>query len=358
LPYALLFQGQPYRVLWLLKAAQVPVGFTLIARFRRAPGTLPQIAGLGLLGFFSLTTFIDAELILPLLFLPFFALIYRGLGEAPRYEDWLWRTGIATIVAGALAWTVFKWLILAAFWDKLAPHLDALEYVHKPIDQFGVVAWLLVFVSVLIWLDRRGWPERSLRWGCVGFALAYHSFCWAIPSVDALRLRFTRQGSDVLFVRDYLAQRWAGHAERPTVYCSLGRIDYLWVDLRSKSYYDGGQVSGVLFNRRTALEAQRRVMLVRPFEVGRYRGEEILLPEETKLAMRRLFKADFDCPGPALDDLRRLCQEPGLDYVIVKEDFAGLAVAHHGELYVYDCRQVRAALHLPEPDSAGALAAR
>ena len=49
LPYALLFQGQPYRALWILKALQVPLGFWLIRRWACTAELPRRIAALGLL---------------------------------------------------------------------------------------------------------------------------------------------------------------------------------------------------------------------------------------------------------------------------------------------------------------------
>jgi hypothetical protein len=358
LPYALLLQGQPYRVLWLLKVVQAPLGFVLIARLSRSAHALPQTAALALMGFFSISTFLPAEFVLPVLLPPFLVLHIRGLSKTPRHADWLWRVGITTIVVSATAWTVCRWCLFALFLPALRPNLDLHQCVQLPIGQLGALGWLVLFALLVVLAERRGWLRPRLGWACLGFALALHATWFAIPCVDALRVAGTREGQDVVFMRDFLAGRQANSAERPTVYCALGRIDYVWVDLRSKSYFDNVQISGVLFNRKTAIEAQRRALMVRAFEIERFRDMEALVPEVYKLSIRRLFQADFDHPSPTVEDLGRLCQEPGLDYVLAKQDIAGLATADNGRLYVYDCRQVRAALKLPEPASAGAIAAR
>src|SRR5262249_19216608 len=43
LPYALLFQGQPYRVLWILKVLQAPLGFLLIARWSQSSALMEKL---------------------------------------------------------------------------------------------------------------------------------------------------------------------------------------------------------------------------------------------------------------------------------------------------------------------------
>lgn len=354
LPYALLLQGQPYRVLWLVKAVQAPLGFALIARLSRLPGPLPQALALLLIGYFSITTFLAAEIILPLVLMVFLVLCYRGLDKAPRYADWLWRSGVLAIAVSSVCWTVFKWLVLIAYLPVLTEHLDVLDYVQRAVIQFGPLWWLLLLCLIALHLGRR---DRRTRWACLGLAAAYQLTWFAVPSLDLLRVRGTQEGQDVLFVRDFLSRRHADHGPRPTLYSSLGRIDYLWVDLRCKSFYDGGQISGVLFNRRTAVEAQRRALLVRRFEIDRYRRMEAMVQPVYQRSMRRLYLGDFDCPEPTIEDLGRLCQEPGLDYVIAKHEIPGLAAADNGRIYIYDCRQVRAALQLPEPTPASAVAA-
>ena len=62
LPYALLFQGQPYRVLWILKVVQVPLGFLLIARWSESPSLAAKLAALGLVAHFCFVHWISQEL--------------------------------------------------------------------------------------------------------------------------------------------------------------------------------------------------------------------------------------------------------------------------------------------------------
>jgi len=45
-------------------------------------------------------------------------------------------------------------------------------------------------------------------------------------------------------------------------------------------------------------------------------------------------------PLPTQDDLVRLCQEPGLDYIAIRMNFP-LYSATNGRLFVYECYQVK-----------------
>ena len=53
-----------------------------------------------------------------------------------------------------------------------------------------------------------------------------------------------------------------------------------------------------------------------------------------------------------MDDLARLCREPDLDYAVLTRKIGNLHAATNGQVYIYDCRQVRAALGRP-PHGAG-----
>jgi len=89
-----------------LKAFQVPLGFWLGARLWS--NGLPVLAAI-FLGFFGLVDFVVLELWFPLIFLPFMILVCRG------WEPWLGWSLAASLVAGGIAWSVYKlaWLLLA-----------------------------------------------------------------------------------------------------------------------------------------------------------------------------------------------------------------------------------------------------
>ena len=84
----------------------------------------------------------------------------------------------------------------------------------------------------------------------------------------------------------------------------------------------------------------------------RFREDEAFINDEFKEALARLFGVEFDCPAPNADDIARLCHEPGLDYVIVHQEFPGLVAAGNDRIFIYECQQVRAAL--PRPGSSPA----
>ncbi len=63
----------------------------------------------------------------------------------------------------------------------------------------------------------------------------------------------------------------------------------------------------------------------------------------------RFFNLDFDTGQPDLKNLRQLCQEDGIDFLLLTQEFPGLVAAGNGRVFLYDCRQVRAALNQAPP---------
>ncbi len=345
-PYALLFQGQPYRVLWILKVLQFPLGLLLachLIREKTAPG-----AGLLLFAYFGVTNGLWLECFLPLLFFPIVTIAIRGLEKPPARADWFVRTGAISLVLGFLVWAVFKAYLLWNGRHELLARFDLLDYVRTLLENIGIVVWLFVILAVLIHLGRGNFGPAFTA-GALGVALACQLAWFAVPTVPHYRENLSRYGQDVDFVRNFLQERRPSQSPLPTVYCFMGRAEYLWVDMRAKSYFDWAQIVGVLFNRRTAMEGHRRAQIVAPFEIDRIQEAIDFMPDSVKRWNRAVYQADLDRPPPGLQDLERLCREGGLDYAVLKQEFPGLAAAGNGRIYIYDCRQVRAALKLASP---------
>jgi hypothetical protein len=358
LPYALLFQGQPYRALWILKVLQVPLGFWLIRHWAGATAWQRRLVALGLLFYFSVTVTLGVELLLPIFVLAILLVRAWALGEDLQSRQRAWRLGAISIVVAALLWTGFKWFLLVLFRDQLFYRLDALEYTQKFIDHLGPCVWLLAALFLAVPLGRLRVRGAALAATLAVVALAYQGGLFVVTNASAYRVAHTRHGADVAFARDYLTQRKLAGSQLPTVYSDWGRVDYVWVDLHTKSYFDWAQVVGVLFNRHTAAEGRRRAALVSRFEMERFREDAQFIPDKFKEALQRLFQEDLDAPAPTVDDIARLCNEPGLDYLILKQEFPGLVATGNGRVFIYECRQVRAALGRPGASPALADASR
>jgi hypothetical protein len=129
-----------------------------------------------------------------------------------------------------------------------------------------------------------------------------------------------------------------------------GGHGYLWFVLGRPSYASHHQAAGVIFSRKTALEAQRRLnavaLLGRPD--GRLQWRPLVLDTTTMAGMEKL----KSIPAQALISV---CQDPILDYAVLRRPLRGdpavepsatisLALQRGGSpvrLYVFECRRLR-----------------
>jgi hypothetical protein len=343
LPYELLFQGQPYRVVWILKALQAPLGFLLIARWSQSTVFSARFAALGLVGYFCVSHCTTQELMIFALALAVSLLIDRA-GNAVNRGDWWWVTARG-FALGALGWMFFRWWVFLTGREQIAQHFDLDEVVL-----FDLVS--PIFVLVVVWTSARFWPAlestSGLCLGCIAAALLVPMTLFALESSSAYRESHTRFGADFALVRDFIHNHPRVRPGIPSVYTSLGRADLIWIDVHATSYFSIMQTAGVMFKRETAQEIERRVGLVNKFEMNRQRHSGPFIDDVTKVGMENLFKIPFDSPDPTQEDLIRLCQEPGLDFVVIPHEYPGLYSASssaHGSderIYVYECSKVRA----------------
>jgi hypothetical protein len=335
LPYALLFQGQPYRVLWILKVVQVPLGFALIARWSEAPALAAKLAALALVAFFCVIHYIAQELKIFALAIPA-SLLWSRFGS-PSAAGW-WHGTARGFVLGAIGWMAYRWQFFIDQRDLIAQHFDLNELVL-----FDLVSPIFLIAGVVAaatcWL-RSPASFSALRWSAAAIALATPLALFATETSPAFQRDHTRHGRDMAFVRAFIQERDAGQSRHPSVYCPLNRADLLWIDAKATSYFSILQTAGVMFNRQTAQEIDRRIALVNTFEMAQQRRDEVFPDEAKRLGMANLFKLDFNCPEPTQDDLVRLCQEPGLDYVVIPQEFPGLYSASNGRLFVYECYKI------------------
>ena len=346
--YKLLFQGQPYRVAWVLQLLQGPLLLWMAARLWRA-GDEPSRTGavalvaVGLLGL-NLILYI-----LPSIAFVVAAIGERGLSARPRRAAWLSRALAGGLAGGVLAWGALRLLGFFTFWNQLAPLVDGLDLARGLLTTPGPLGWLLAAAAVLGAVYRRAGLRPRFAAAAAAAGLAVQAGFFGCARTDFYRDHGDRYGPDVRFVADYLAaRRDAGRP--PSVYWPIRRPYAIWLRLRARSYFTSLQVQGVVFNRGTALEGQRRALVVRRFEVERLAADRRVLPAEWLAEMERLFQLRLpDDPSawpdaPTQDDLEALCREPDVDYVVVPHAFALPCAADNGRFYIYDCRQVRAAL--------------
>ena len=348
LPYALLLQGQPYRVMWILAFLHLAFIFWLFVEWVQQPTLLMQLAGCGLLVYLCSHDGLVVESLFPLFVWPFFVLVLRGLEREPRDAGWLVHSIQLSAIVGGIFWLVYKLVVLLNGLDALAelyPELrDFIEVFLKnagPVAMLLAVAWLAVRCGGL--LSRRAiWLTGA---ACVGV----QAFAFALPETDFYRRHCTRFRSDLQEIHAILHKDRDPSAPLPTVYSNIGCLDYIWLDLHAKSYFDWWQAGNFMFRRDMAIEGQRRACLVAAFELERFRKFKHELTPGEKHLVGRFFKIDFDRVQLSAEDLAQLCREPDIDYLVVEQRFDGLYASQHGRLYLYRCREVRAALGITGP---------
>jgi hypothetical protein len=300
LPYALLVQGQAYRALWILKVVQIPFAFWFAARLWSVPCWYGPLGAAALIAALGLTTNMILEWCFPLFFLPLLIVRYRGLSQASLLSDW-WRPSLAgSLVIGFTGWALYK-LVLLFVNHATAVHLQGpLNFARLLLGSVGPVTWVLLFALFVAWAARRLDFGRGFQGATLALVLLVQSAMALLQAVPFFRENCTRYGKDIHFVQEFLRHGQGGgkgaggrQPSLPTIYSCLGQLDLVWLDLHAKSYFDWWQLSGVMFGRETAVEGQRRALLVGPFEVNRFR-EIGVVPAITRKNVSRFFAVDFD----------------------------------------------------------------
>ncbi len=247
------------------------------------------------------------------------------------------------MLLGFAGCALYKLVLLIAGQAVIRRYTDTLEYGRILAGVIGPIPWLLLFAVFAVQASRHSCLDRRFRHALLTITLLVQSAVAGLLAAPSFRENYTRYGKDMRFAQEFLKGRHG--AAVPTIYSCLGRLDLVWLDLHAKSYFDWWQMSGVMFDRQLALEAQRRALVVGPFELDRFRvvGD---VPEITRMQASRFFDLDFDNTHPDLGNLKRLSQENGVDYLLLTHEFPGLVTASNGRIFLYDCRDLRADFHL------------
>lgn len=352
---ALLFQGQPYRALWLVQAVVPALTFFLAVRLWERESRTARAAATVLAFVPWITGGLVLEWCFPLFFFPILVLAYRGMEPTPRRPDWLVRAGVNSLVLGCVAWSIYKGVLVYGRRAELRLVLDDFEIVRLLVDLLGPMVWVLFGLTIAGLLCTRA--RRRWVLGCLAVAGAWQLVFFLVPNEESYRQAGTRHQGNLDRLGAFLRTQRDPAAPPPTVYSSLGRIDFVWLDLRAKSWWDWAQVVGCLFQRGNAVEGQRRALVVRSFELDRYREYGRFVPEFRRRSLGRFFQADPASARPSVEDFHRLCREPDLDFAILKQEFPGYVLARSGNLFLYDVRPIRARLEAEAGRRAGEIAA-
>ena len=331
LPYAFFFQAQPYRALWLVRVLQIPAAMTLVgaAWQHGSGGRALAFLALGAACAFDLVAEGVAFFFIALLL----ALPFSGAASRAIRRDWLpWSVGIALITAivfdglGRGGYVLAHGFGSQPAWDTLdTPLLLALNMASA----LGVV-----FVAALPLVARAGVGSRQLRiWAvAVTVVLWFASYLWVSSSFSPL-------ARDTEYIANLDAVDTAIASGRPVVYSDRLLPAQVWSALGMPAYFSLYQVAGVMFNKETALESQRRAALTEPFQSAMLRGQGDPAGNIGRMAMR-LFPSWKTRVPPRATDALRVCGEPGVGLLILSERFEHLSPVSNGSVYLYDCTKL------------------
>jgi len=342
LPYALLLQGQPYRVMWVLGFLHLAFAVWLWVEWAQNADWRVQFAACRLLACLCWNDGLLVEGLFAAFVLPIVVLVIRGMSREPNDPRWLIHSLQLSIVIGSIAWFGYKALLLTSGWDRLwlrQPELR--DNIEVYLANLGPVVMAVASTAIVVKLAIDRLPRLHAAW-LTSAALIVQLGVFAIPETAYYQDHCTTYRGDLARVRDVLEEHHADTKRLPTVYCNLGCLDYVWLDLRSQCYFDWWQAGNHMFRREMAMEGRRRGNLIAPFEVARYRKRAGDLTDGDIACVARMFQIDVDQTGVTSDDLVRLCQEPNIDFVVIEQGFDGLYMTQVGRLFIYDCRQVRA----------------
>jgi hypothetical protein len=330
LPYALPLQGQGYRWLWLLQFLQVPLGFALIHSWWQQGSLSSRTAAMIVAAYLGSRMGNQQQFLALLVSLASFAYClstWHNSGPSLR--------GVLVAMAGACWLLYHEANALLDYWRMTSSVIDPIDIVRTSppvLFAFTRLAVAGMFVLALTWLCRSQSAGRLALISCAG--LLQIGFFASTTYAES-----NRPASGVTMVRNYLKEH-PGPAH-PTVYWPLGWVNQLWFDLNVDSYFEPMQIAGNVFSRQNAMEGERRIQLVKRFELERIRDTaQIYSPLQIE-QLEALFGARLDEPAPGWNDLRALCADPRLDYLMLRQNFPGRFVATDGAWFLYDCQAIR-----------------
>jgi hypothetical protein len=271
------------------------------------------------------------------------AIYCRGLARQPHRPDWLPAAVHGGVVIGfvvACLYGVSVLLVLCLVKPDPSLNLDlhplviALTAPHL-MPKLPLIT-LACCLSVVAW--RRFGSRIALSVAAVVLAVGYQTLLCTLSHSAWYGQWFSTDYRRTHFIATQLAERRGG-GRPPTVYWPT-EVRHIWFDLQANSYFNWVQMSGDAFDRRTAIEGQRRARLVRNFELAATRKGPPT-PSYLRMVTSNFFETDEPAPAPTVEDLLRLCEDPLLDLVVLEQEFEGLYTATDGKVFVYDCEEVR-----------------
>ncbi|MES2128933.1 MAG: hypothetical protein V4463_16810 [Pseudomonadota bacterium] len=217
-----------------------------------------------------------------------------------------------------------------------------------------------LLLSTWLWNFTRGGGGALCALALFLFAAKYHAKGSKLPHLIAFGMAISALGT-ALITLNRSSAFWSGadDATRKAIqetflpHIPANKVVYWeedvkasWFILHRSNYASSTQLVGLVFNRYTALEGQRRMLQLRSF--GMRDSVAVMNETQRTLALQQL-------PRPSFAGLVRLCQDPVLDFVVQTYDYRQGFLAqvvdqqHKTTYYLHDCRTLRPAIPTAQP---------
>ena len=353
---AFLLQIQPWRVLWLATAMSWLAILSIAQRIHRSPG-----GWFWLLAWFGTWVLRDSfgSFITLILVWPLWQHRERWQSHIPETL----RRHARILRLGMLLFILAAWMPIAIEDGQLAG--GNILYNNSLTQQFinGIpISQLFCLPILLIWA--LGWRVTSVETFPAGKLprLAALSLAgWLLLggySIYAIRAWDQRDALSRYIETTYNLPQpnpLPLHLRPNSTLLWPGLIEFNWLGLRTGSYFSGKQVSGIIFNRQTALESYRRAWRTVLLGVNLEGvGDHISVKELSSRLIPTGIHFDDDMHskvpvGATASGLIYACQDPVLDYVVLGAPITIAGVLARPlrlpvrpyQQWIYDCENVR-----------------
>lgn len=340
LPYALLFQGQGYRAVWVVHVLQAPLTLGLAAiLWPRGPWARTLAV---LLGIITGQCLYPAPNILPTqaFILVCGTLVFWLLAKG-HIANALWPALLASEIVARVIADISLQLALPRLLADWAEPLAGHQKVMAHFMLWSLTTRLIFILMALLIIAR---ILRSVPWlstaGITTLALVVFT-CWgAVQHSPWYRKHHYPLQPDLELIREVLDNEQ--FPKRSTIYwCGQASLWHIWGEVRCRSYYHPSQVAGSIFDSRTAAEGTIRADRVRPFAVDRLRKFDPSLRGTDFILQKSQFHTNLKDSPPTVEDLIFLAHDTELAMIILPIDIDGMAVASNGRIWIYDARAIR-----------------
>ncbi|MEM7311590.1 MAG: hypothetical protein AAF497_00420 [Planctomycetota bacterium] len=335
-PYALLFQGQSYRALWLVQLVQIPVGLLLARRLWTSRSDWMKFIA------FYIATYFLTQSILPVVACCLFGAWIVSLRSQKLNID----THAKRASSGAFGILLLLALIrimsssfsAVSLFPTIVRSVDAVFFWYYVAWTLGVLLSVLAVMSVPRMLARFG--NHQARWMIIGLCLGISLTAFWLPYSPIRASAGFAEYSTLSMLKQHLNET-SFDGDAPTIYWSRGRSGSIWHELHARSYLCTEQLAGTMFLRESALEGRRRARIVAPFELATFVVDSRPGPRWEKSVVEKVYGQSVTSEiAPTRSDLEKLTKEP-IDVIVLRQNIDNLYDRTDGRNYLYDVRKLK-----------------